>query len=114
MPTRTEARPQAVVYAAKSTEDEHGSIPTQLADARTLAEREGFEVVGEYQDEAASAYKGNRGPGLEAALQRVEEIQGVLIVQHSDRLARGDGKRARHLIEICLDAIKGDFKLRSV
>ena len=54
----------AVIYAAKSTEDKHGSIGTQLEDCRALAERNGFEVVGEFTDEAFSAYSGNRGPGL--------------------------------------------------
>jgi DNA invertase Pin-like site-specific DNA recombinase len=105
---------KAILYAAKSTEDVHGSIETQLADCRALAEREGWGVVEDYQDEAASAYKGNRGPGLAAALDCVERIGGTLIVQHSDRLARGDGKRAQHLVEICLRAINGDFKLQSV
>ncbi len=33
----------AVIYAAKSTEDKHGSIPTQLEDCRALAERHGWE-----------------------------------------------------------------------
>jgi DNA invertase Pin-like site-specific DNA recombinase len=113
MASRTD-RPQAILYAAKSTEDVHGSIETQLAGCREDAEQEGFPVAAEYRDEAVSAFKGNRGPGLAAALKHVQRIGGVLIVQHSDRLARGDGRNARHLIEICLQAIKGDFKLRSV
>ena len=96
----------AVIYAAKSTADEHGSIPTQLADGRTLAEREGMTVVAEYSDEAASAYKGDRGPGLARALAECERLGATLIVQHSDRLARGDGKQARHLVEIALWALK--------
>ena len=54
----------AVLYAAKSTEDKRGSIPTQLDDGRKLAEAEGLEVVAEYSDEAASAYSGDRGPEL--------------------------------------------------
>lgn len=29
----------AVIYAAKSTEDKHGSIPTQFQDCRQLAAR---------------------------------------------------------------------------
>ena len=37
---------KAVIYAAKSTEDKHGSIPTQLEDARKVAGREGWEVIG--------------------------------------------------------------------
>jgi site-specific DNA recombinase len=105
---------QAILYAAKSTEDIHGSIPTQLADARALAEREGLEVVAEYADEAASAYKGNRGPELAAALEHAERIGATLIVQHSDRLARGDGIQARHLGELFFSAYKTDMTLRSV
>src|SRR5262249_39455118 len=38
----------------------------------------------------------------------------VLIVQRSDRLARGDGKNARSLVEIVLWAIKHDVGLHSV
>jgi ABC-type branched-subunit amino acid transport system substrate-binding protein len=53
-------RPQAVIYAAKSTEDRRGSIRTQLEDCRSLAEREGFEVLGDYSDEAASAPSGDQ------------------------------------------------------
>ena len=56
-----------VVYAAKSTADERGSIPTQLADCRAAIEREGDRtVVAEYQDEARSAFHGNRGEGKRA------------------------------------------------
>ena len=46
----------AVLYAAKSTEDRHGSIPDQLARTRALADREGWAVHGEFQDESFSAY----------------------------------------------------------
>ena len=57
-----------VIYAAKSTEDKHGSIPTQLDDCRALAKREDWHVVGEFSDEGFSAYKGNRGPDLARAI----------------------------------------------
>jgi site-specific DNA recombinase len=108
----------AIVYAAKSTEDARGSIPDQLADGRALAERDGLEVVGEFRDENASAFKGNRGPDLERAMRECERLAGEghnvsLVVQHSDRLARGDGKQARHLIEIVLWALKQDVALLS-
>ena len=62
-----------VIYAAKSTEDKHGSIGTQLEDCRTMAEREGWTVIGEFTDEAFSAYSGNRGPGLAQARQMAAE-----------------------------------------
>jgi hypothetical protein len=84
----------AILYAAKSTEDRCGSIPTRLADWRAAAEAEGRDVVAHCSDESASARKGNRGPGLERAMAHAERAGAELRVQHSDRLARGDGKRA--------------------
>ena len=80
----------AILYAAKSTEDRRGSIPTQLADCRAAAEAEGRGVVAQ----SAAAHKGNRGPGLERAMAHAERAGAELRVQHSDQLARGDGKRA--------------------
>ncbi len=111
---RVQASTKAIVYAAKSTADERGSIPTQLGDGRQLAEREGWTVVGEYQDEAASAWSGDRGPGLAEAMEHADRVGATLVVQHSDRLARGDGRSARHLGEIYFWAIKHGVQLRSV
>jgi DNA invertase Pin-like site-specific DNA recombinase len=109
----------AVIYAAKSTADLRGSIPDQLIDGRQLAASRALEVVAEFTDEAASAYHGDRGPGLADALAECERLSAehgtcALIVQHSDRLARGDAKQARHLIEIVVWAIKTDVQLLSV
>jgi DNA invertase Pin-like site-specific DNA recombinase len=111
---KPEAGGEAILYAAKSTEDKRGSIPTQLADGRAFAQREGLSVVGEYADEAASAWSGDRGPQLAAALDHAGRIGAQLIVQHSDRLARGDGKQARHLAELFFSANRADVRLRSV
>lgn len=105
---------EAVLYAAKSTEDKRGSIPTQFADGREFAEREGLAVVGEYADESASAWTGNRGPQLAAALDHAEQVGGSLICQHSDRLARGDGVQARHLVQLVLESKARGIRLRSV
>jgi DNA invertase Pin-like site-specific DNA recombinase len=95
---------RAVIYAAKSTEDKHGSIPTQLDDCRTMAEREGWKVVGEYSDEAFSAFHGNRGPGLAAAKAKaIQNAPCVLVAQDADRFARGAGDKpgaADHLGEL--------------
>jgi DNA invertase Pin-like site-specific DNA recombinase len=104
----------AVLYAAKSTVDKKGSNATQLADGRAFADREGLQVVAEYVDEDASAYHGNRGPGLAAALDRAERLAGSLLVQHSDRLARGDGVHARHLVQLVFEAKSRGIRLRSV
>src|SRR5438132_1337577 len=81
-----------VIYSAKSSEDKHGSIPTQTADCRAMAHRERWHVVAEFQDEGFSGYSGNRGPGLAAARQEAaRRAPCVLLAQHSDRFARGAG-----------------------
>lgn len=109
----------AVLYGAKSTEDVHGSIPAQLAECRAAAEAEDRIVVAEYHDEAASAFSGNRGRGLadaRALAERLVAQHGAveLWVWHSDRLARGDGRTAAHLVEHVLWAIKSGITIRSV
>jgi DNA invertase Pin-like site-specific DNA recombinase len=110
----------AVVYAAKSTADPHGSIPSQVADCLTAIEREGSALYGEPQrDEDVSGYSRSRGPGLEEAkrlaLEAAERHGGAeLWVQHSDRLARGDGLTADHLAEVFFYMRRHGVRLRSV
>lgn len=111
--------PPAVAYGAKSTRDEKGSIPAQLADCRALAERDGLEIVAEFSDEAMSAWSGDRGSGLANARKAAERLVAehgtcVFIIQHSDRMARGDGIQAAHLVEYALWAIKAGVQIRSV
>lgn len=108
-----------VVYGAKSTQDPRGSVPTQLADCRQMAEREGWTVVGEYSDVAASAFKGDRGPGLVQAREHAARVAAedggcVLLAQHSDRFARGDGLQARHLAELWFAVRREGVELRTV
>jgi DNA invertase Pin-like site-specific DNA recombinase len=109
-----------VIYAAKSTEDKRGSILEQLRECREAIETDPRrELVAEYKDEAFSAYSSDRGPGLRDATQHVEELaaeHGIaeLWAQHSDRLARGDGRSARHAVEIALWALKRDVKVRTI
>ena len=104
---------EAILYAAKSTVDRHGSIPDQLKDGRALAGKLGLSVVGEYTDEDISGYHHDRGPGLAAALAHAEQASATLIVQHTDRLSRGDGVRARHLAELYFWAQKTGVTIRS-
>lgn len=64
-----------MIYAAKSSEDRRGSIPAQLAECRAaIASRRGRVVVAEHVDEAFSAYRGNRGPGLAKAMTHAEYL----------------------------------------
>ncbi len=105
---------QAILYAAKSTEDIHGSIPTQLEDGRRLAEQRAWRSWPSTPTRPPPPTTGDRGPELAAALEHAERIGGTLIVQHSDRLARGDGKQARHLAELFFFANRVGVTLRSV
>ncbi|HET7416196.1 MAG TPA: recombinase family protein [Solirubrobacterales bacterium] len=107
-------KPPAILYAAKSTKDEKGSIPTQLAQAGAFAESEGRSIAARFADENQSAYHGNRGPELQAALELAEQLDAEIYVQHSDRLARGDGVKARHLVQLVLEAKGRGIRLRSV
>ena len=109
-----------VIYAAKSTEDKRGSIAGQLDDCRQLlAGSPERTIVAKYADEACSAYTGNRGPQLADAMQHAEDLSAEhgsaeLWVQHSDRLARGDGQSARHTVEIALWALKCSVKVCTI
>ena len=109
-----------VIYAAKSTEDRKGSIPDQLSECRAaLADDLGRRFVAEYTDEAFSAFRRNRGPGLRDAMQHAEDLAAKhgtaeLWAQHSDRLARGDGKSAHHAVEVALWALKHDVRVRTL
>jgi hypothetical protein len=49
----------------------------------------------------------------EAEALASEHGEAELWVQHSDRLARGDGRTARHLVEISLWALKANVAVRS-
>jgi hypothetical protein len=64
-----------VIYAAKSTEDRRGSIPGQLCECREAVQSAGGRtIVGEYSDEAFSAFAGSRGPGLAEAMRHAQEL----------------------------------------
>lgn len=114
---------RVVIYAARSKEDTEGSIPSQLNDARHMAAREGWEVIGEYADDGYSAWKGNRGPALKDATRHAAEAARqhgatvMLLAQHSDRFARGEGLRPgapQHLAELFIQMRRRDVHLRSV
>ncbi len=109
-----------IVYAAKSTEDKRGSIPDQLRECREAIDRDPVRRWGgEYVDETFSTYTGDRGPGLAEAMRHVEDLAedhgtAELWAQHSDRLARGDGRSARHAVEIALWALKRSVAVRTL
>lgn len=113
---------RVVIFAAKSTADERGSIPQQTADCEAHAKAQGWTVEARESDEAASAYTGNRGPGLERAMARAEALakahgRAGLLVWHSNRIARGGGdspQAAKHLAEYLFWAQRANVELHSV
>jgi DNA invertase Pin-like site-specific DNA recombinase len=113
---------RVVIYAAKSTADEKGSIPQQVADCEKFAEQKGWISDGSEHDEAASAWSGSRGRGLERAMERAEALakrhgRAGLLVFHSNRLARGElvnESDARHLIDYLRWAGRVNVELHSV
>lgn len=118
------ARPlHVVIFAAKSTTDTKGSILDQIRACIEYAAGKGWIVDGKPEsDEAASAYTGNRGPGLERAMERAEALarkhgRAGLLMWHPNRIARGGGdspEAARHLVEYLFWAQRHDVELHAV
>jgi DNA invertase Pin-like site-specific DNA recombinase len=109
-----------VVYAAKSSPDEKDSTETQLETVRAAIEREGDrEVVSDYSEQNVSAFKGERGPKLTAAMAAAtaaatEHDEAELWVWHSSRVARGDGTKGRRsLLKVYSDLLYENVRLRS-
>ena len=120
----------AVIYGAKSTQDRHDSIPTQVEECRQMAEENGWMVVAEFTDEGFSAYSGNRGPGLKQARRAAADAAreygttAMLVAQAHDRFARGAGDRpgaseslgevwhATRRVDVHLRAVEDDEELR--
>jgi hypothetical protein len=109
-----------VLCAAKSTEDPSRLDPDRLRECRVAMEREGARVfAADYVDESFSAFHRSRGPGLVDVVRHAEDLaeehgSAELRALHNDRLARGDGRTARHAVEIALWALKCDVHVRTV
>jgi DNA invertase Pin-like site-specific DNA recombinase len=72
-----------------------------------------------YRDEAFSAYKGSRGPDLAKALEHAERLarekgDAVVVTSKADRLARGDGRDGKHLVEYIFPARRAGYRFTSV
>lgn len=123
-PADTNPEQFGFIYAAKSTNDPHASVPDQLRQVRAMFEAEGVTVLDEDRDVGFSAYSGNRGPGLarieaqvRAAVEKYGRDRISLGVSHSDRIARGAGDSPdapRHLVEIVVELNRLGATLRTV
>ncbi len=107
---------KTIIYAAKSSEDEKGSIVGQLDAIRKAIDAEGNrEVLGEHSDENISGFRKSRGPELEAAITlAMAAAPSELWCFDPDRLARGNGVEARHLGKLYFDLLEAGVKIRAV
>ena len=80
---------RAVLYARLSrSRDASASIEMQLASAKALAERNGWQVVGEYADDGVSGTVApEERPGMGRLLANLSDVD-VIVVHRLDRLAR--------------------------
>jgi site-specific DNA recombinase len=101
--THTRKAPVRAAIYVRISLDQNGDrlgVERQLADCRDLADRLGWEVVAELDDNDLSAYSGKRRPGFEALLDAMKNgtVTGVLC-WHTDRLYRSM-KDLEQLIDI--------------
>lgn len=97
---------RTVIYARFSSEHQNAlSAADQIAMCRRRADREGWTIVGVFQDEAISGAAGieeHQRPGLHAMLAMLKQ-GGVdqVLAESTDRVSRdiGDSHRVRKLIE---------------
>jgi DNA invertase Pin-like site-specific DNA recombinase len=109
---------QAIIYAARSKDEELGKDSTrdQVAAIRKALPKD-HKVIGKPHIDHASGFTGNRGPALEAAITTaVAAAPSELWVFHSSRLARGSGERdeARSLMELLVYLRRRNVTVRSV
>jgi DNA invertase Pin-like site-specific DNA recombinase len=109
-----------VIYAARSKDETEGRDSTgdQVAGIRARVEQLGGRtVVGGPHVDHASGFRGNRGPGLEAAIAAATEAAPCeMWVYASSRLGRGTGKKgeARAIGKLLYDLRAEDVLVRSV
>jgi site-specific DNA recombinase len=114
----------SAIYAAKSSpQDDDESTGAQIVACREGIAREPNRVLccEPFSEENVSAYRGNRGPELEAAIRAAvsaaeQHGSAELWVWKSNRLARGSGRKseARSLLELFTDLRRQGVTLRSV
>ncbi len=99
---------KTAIYARVSTTTNQ-SVEMQLRDLWELADRRGFEIVGEYCDEGVSGAKNSR-PGLDRLLADAEARQfSVILVWKLDRL----GRSLVHLVRLMEDFRRWSIELVS-
>jgi len=79
------------------------SLADQRARIRAYCEAHGYELAGIEVDAGLSGKRADNRPGLQAALERVCECEGVLVVTKLDRLARStmDAIKMAKRIDAC-------------
>ncbi len=110
---------QAIIYAARSKDEEPGkdSAGSQVAGIRKRLKQLRRRTSGRPHIDHASGYSGNRGPGLQAAIdEAVEHAPSELWVWHTNRLGRGTSRpgEARAIGKLLYDLREQGVTVRSV
>ena len=89
----------AVAYLRRSTDKQEQSIDDQRAEIGRYAREHGFQVVGEYTDDAISGTSADKRPGFQRMV--ADAPAGgfrAVIVWNSDRFSRADAAETAALI----------------
>ena len=87
----------AVAYLRRSTDKQEQSIDDQRAEIERYAGEHGFQIVGEYTDDAISGTSADKRPGFQRMV--ADAPAGgfrAVIVWNSDRFSRGDVTETEH------------------
>lgn len=111
-------------YAARSKDEEAGKDSTgdQLRElGEWIARQPERFAYGDPHTDHASGFRGDRGPGLQAAIPealkaKAEHGQAELLAVKSERYARGSGREqeARSLMELYVELRRAGVALRTV
>ena len=95
--TATKVLRPAVAYLRRSTDRQEQSIAGQRSEIARWAMEHGFELIGEYLDDAISGTSADKRPGFQRMIGDAQRCEfKAVIVWNSDRFSRCDITETEH------------------